>query len=437
MHNPFLYLFDPVLRAPTWASMLLALSAALLGVPLFLRRQSLLGETLAHATYPGITFAVVFLALTGRALSPSVLLIGAFASALGGMGVMHVLTSRFGVKRDAALCFILASFFGLGLLIASIIQQTHPLAYAQIQSSLFGSVATCVDGELLPYALFGAGVGLFFVLFHKEVLLFSFDADFAVCGVRGIRRVRALLFILVVLAVVLGIRSVGVVLIAAMLIAPPVAARQWTDVLSKLLIFSGLVGVLSGWMGVYLSTLFSLPTGPVIVLVASFFAFASLLFAPKRGLGIRYLRIWRFRILCLQENLLKAIWRKAPKGALPWTQVRELLDLSPFLMRWTLFRLRKKGWLIQREGRGIQLTCKGRARGARIVRLHRLWEVYLVSALGMGQEKVHRSAEEVEHLLTPELEAQLAESLRHPTLDPHKQPIPAAVNPEECPCLFQ
>lgn len=99
------------------------------------------------------------------------------------------------------------------------------------------------------------------------------------------------------------------------------------------------------------------------------------------------------------------------------------LGFASLYVRWLLRRLCHQKALIK-TGRDYQLTSSGLHKGARIVRLHRLWEVYLVHSLGLKVERVHKSAEEMEHILTPELERKLTELLDNPTQDPHHQPIP-------------
>jgi manganese/zinc/iron transport system permease protein len=93
----------------------------------------------------------------------------------------------------------------------------------------------------------------------------------------------------------------------------------------------------------------------------------------------------------------------------------------------------KEGHIVQRTDGSLQLTESGEREGARIVRLHRLWELYLVDVLGMGVERVHRSAEEIEHILTPELEERLSRILNDPSEDPHHQPIPPAEATKDAP----
>ena len=164
----------------------------------------------------------------------------------------------------------------------------------------------------------------------------------------------------------------------------------------------------------------TLPTGPMIVLAGTLFALLSLAFAPKRGLVSRIARVFAFRFRCLQENILKSLWKKE---TLPASGLQELHQVSRFSLRAAVWRLQREGWIRLSQGK-FSLTQDGRLKAAAIVRLHRLWELYLTEELGFHAEKVHKTAEEMEHILTPEIERKLTRLLDDPKRDPHHQPIP-------------
>lgn len=440
--SPLLYFSDPLLRAPTIACILMCLSSSLIGVFLFLRKQSLVGESLSHASYPGVMLAVTIAA----ALFPSekenvylasMILIGAFFSSALSYWIINKLEKRFRVKSDSALCFVLSVAFGIGLTGASQLQFTHTYYYKQIQMYLYGQAATMVDFHIYLYATLSFAVTGAVLLFYKELKAITFDRAYAQSLGVPIRLIDSIFFTLTVLSVVIGIRSVGIVLMSGMLIAPPIAARQWTDRLSRMLIFSALFGMASGFLGNYLSVelsfrsgvegggqLLGFPTGPMIVLIAAFFSFFSLIFASEKGFFRRMWRIIRFHNGTIQENILKGIWRMDQTGEISINQIRDFQVSNRNYLRFMLFSLQRKGWLKRGLNGGYELTEDGEKRASRIVRLHRLWELYLVDSLGMGVEQVHKSAEEMEHIITPEVEQRLIQMLHDPKVDPHKQPIP-------------
>lgn len=489
--HPSSFFTDPVLRAPTIGSMLMCLVAALVGVLVFVQKRSLIGEALSHATYPGVTAAIIFAGFFSfETRLPFLLPVRAFCSSLLGFWVIDCLGKKLKVAPDAALSVTLALFFGIGVTIASFAQNSYTHLYRQMQTYLYGQAATMTDIHIYLYAILALIVLLFITVFYKEILALVFDAEFAsTCGIPK-RFINLGIFLIIVLTLVIGVRCVGVILMSAMLIAPAAAARQFTNRLPNMFFLSGIFGVLSAFLGICGSVIisekmgghYSIPTGPMIVLISGSIALYALFFAPRRGLLSRYARIAKFRGTCLQENFLKALWRLSQEGQIEMSfeEIAQRVGFSSPYLYILLFRLcRKKelarishtfsgnlhtlkpdldhqgneAVLIQhgphypdnqsqaserqfaskkcekyglvKKTRRYQLTSLGIKRAARIVRLHRLWEVYLVNSLGFNVERVHKSAEEMEHILTPELEKKLMELLDNPTIDPHKQPIPS------------
>jgi manganese/zinc/iron transport system permease protein len=389
-------------------------ASALVGVVVFLRKRSLLGETLSHASFPGVVIGVFVSAPFFDEFYSFAVLCGAFLFAFLGFKTLNFLETKIRVKADSALCFVLASFFGLGILIASRLQQSYPLWYKQALTFLYGQAATMTNIHILIYGCLSLVIVGFILYFYRYLEAVNFDPLFSeTLGIMS-KRLDEILFFLIVLAIVIGIRSVGVVLMAGMLIGPAVAARPLTNRLSYHFALAGLFGIAAGFLGNYLSVVipqgdYSLPTGPMILLISSLFCFLSLLLAPRSGLITRFLRMRRFSFRCALENALKSLWKGEKKLFSP-------------LIRW---QLKQRKW-IDSQGK---LTSLGKEAAEKIIRLHRLWEVYLVDYMGQKVEKVHRTAEELEHLFSPELEKELTELLRNPRHDPHHQPIPPA-NPE-------
>lgn len=408
------FFVNPVIKTSMLGTICMSMSAALIGVLLFLQRRSLIGETLSHAAFPGLLVGLFFTSLltahTAEWLFTG-MTIGAGIFAFLGMKCVSWMQECFKASADAALTFILASFMGFGILLASILQKSHPVDYRLALLYLYGQAATMTQAEALLYGSFAALLILFITAFYPYLKLICFDLSHAqILGIKY-KPLENAIFLLVVIVVILGIRSVGVMLMAGMLIAPAAAARPWVKSLSSMLVIAALFGAASAFLGNVLSfklstTSFSLPTGPMILLSASSLCITSLLIAPQRGLLVRLVRMQLFRFRCKMENSLKHIWKKPSSSS----------EVSPLI----LFFLRLQG-LLTKEG---SLTSEGELRAKKIVRLHRLWEVYLVEYLGQNVEKVHRTAEELEHLFSPALEKKLSELLNYPVKDPHEQPIP-------------
>lgn len=429
---------DSILRAPTIGCMLMCLSASLIGVIVLLQKQALVGEALSHAAYPGIILGVIFagaLSIESELYFSLITLSIAFFTALLGLWSIHALNKFFSVPSDAALCFVLSTFFGIGITLTSEVQFSFTSLYKQVLTYFYGQAATMTDIHIIIYGGFACVTLLVLLFFFKEIQAITFDRTYTKSLGLPVKIIETIIFFLVTAAIMVGIRSVGVILISSMLIAPAVAARQLSHRLSVIFLLAALFGMASGFFGnyfsVYLTAVLSkaypasriiLPTGPMIVLSATTICLLTLLFAPERGLWVRLWRMKQFRTVCIEENILKRMWNR--QGPFTFDEIGHDQSMSHFLTRIVLKRMVKNG-SIEKQGQNVRLTAQGKMKAANIVRLHRLWEVYLSHYLEVGGEKVHRNAEEMEHILTPEIEQELILLLDNPKKDPHHQPIPA------------
>jgi manganese/zinc/iron transport system permease protein len=283
---------DYTLRTVALGSAALGLTSGALGTFAVLRRQSLLGDAISHAALPGVALAFL---LTGSK-APLVLVAGAaLAGFLGTLLVMSV-TRTTRVKYDSALGIVLSVFFGLGLVLLTFIQRRPDASQAGLDRFLFGQAAGLLQRDLVTMAVLG-GVALgVMLLAWKELKLLAFDPEFGSSLGYRMRALDVLLTSLLVLAIVIGLQTVGVVLMAAMVIAPFAAARQWSDRLGLATLLAGVFGALAGIVGSVLSAEAArLPTGPTIVLCATAIVLVSLVLAPHRGLFWRQVRARRDR----------------------------------------------------------------------------------------------------------------------------------------------
>lgn len=283
--------------------------------------------------------------------------------------------------------------------------------------------------DLLAYSIV-AGILLVVVFFlFKEFKLLSFNAEFAQISGLPVRSLQFVLSSITVLAIATGIQAVGVVLMAALIITPAAAARSWTENLVKLLFIAGFAGMLSGFVGSYISfTAPNMPTGPWIVMTLSAIAVISLVFAPGRGLWSKMRRQRQNREKILTENILKAIYHLSERRdeTFPVIDEEALQQIRQFnndeLTRG--LRMLKKRYLLLRQSTGFRLSEEGLKEAARVVRLHRLWEMYLTQRMRLKADHIHPNAETIEHIISPEIEEELLRDLGYPDKDPHESPIP-------------
>lgn len=416
---------DPNIRFVVIGSVLLTASSAIVGTFTFLHKKSLVGDAIAHAVLPGICMGFI---ISGTK-NPAYLIGGAFITGWISLIGVEYITRHTRIKEDTAIGLVLSVFFGIGILMLTVIQKSGNASQSGLDHFLFGKAAALVGQDLLVFGTVAVLLLVAVFLLFKEFALLAFDKDYAKAIGLPVRSIELTLTSLIVLAVVIGIQAVGVVLMAAILITPAAAARFWTNKINVMVLLASIFGAFSGLSGAYISYIApAMPTGPWIVIVISTIAFISFFFAPKRGVVNRLLRQRHIRRTINDENVLKTLYQLSEESKNFFVQrsVEEIIRRRRFsheaLLK-ILRRLERQGYLL-RTGKHWSLTEEGKNRGQRVVRIHRLWELYLTTHLNIAPDHVHDDADTIEHLLTPELEAELEKLLNYPKVDPHKSEIP-------------
>ncbi len=283
---------DYTLRTITLGTAVLGLVCGILGSFAVLRKQSLLGDAISHASLPGIVIAFL---ITGAKTS-NTLLIGALISGLIGAFWIRGIVKKTHLKSDTALGLILSLFFGFGMLLLTFVQKMPNAQQAGLDKYLFGQAATLVESDVWLMTVVMAISLLVLIIFWKEFKMLHFDADYTKSLGFNTQILDMIITSLIVVAIVIGLQTVGVVLMSAMLLAPAAAARQWTNKLGVMVFLAALFGAFSGILGTAVSASSNnLSTGPVIVLIAAVFVVISFIFSPGRGLLFKEIRYWNNR----------------------------------------------------------------------------------------------------------------------------------------------
>ncbi|MCE7991020.1 MAG: iron chelate uptake ABC transporter family permease subunit [Roseivirga sp.] len=416
---------DPSIVAVVIGSILLTASSAVVGTFTFLRKKALVGDAVAHAVLPGICLAFI---LSGTK-NPFFLIIGAFVTGWLSLVLIDNITTRSKIKEDSAIAIILSVFFGIGILMLTHIQHSGNASQTGLDSFLFGKAAALVGKDLITFGIVAVILMVTVSLFFKELKLIAFDMNYAKSLGLPVKAIDLLLTTLTVLAVVTGIQAVGVILMAAMLITPAAAARFWTNDVKTMTIIAATMGAISGLIGAYVSYVApAMPTGPWIVMIISAVALLSFFIAPKRGIISRAVDQRKLQYQIMDENLLKALFHLGEKNddTYKGRTAEEIIEKRHFpkarLMS-SLKRLKREGFLKKKNGLWA-FTEAGRIKGQRVVKLHRLWELYLSKYVKIAADHVHEDAETIEHIITPEIEAELERMLEYPEMDPHEERIP-------------
>jgi len=366
-------LFNYTLRTVALGAATLGIVGGGLGTYAVLRGQSLLGDAISHAALPGIALAFL---LTGSK-EPIVLMLGA-----AGAGVVATLailgaTEATRVKYDSALALMLAVFFGLGLVLLTYIQRHAGASQAGLDAFLFGQAAALVERDVITMAGLGGAALLAMALGWKEFKLLAFDRAFGASLGFPMRSLDVVLTTLLVVAIVIGLQTVGVVLMSAVIIAPAAAARQWTDRLGVMVGLAAAFGAVSGVGGAVASaSIPNLPTGPTIVLVMGGVVTLSLLGAPNRGLLWQWVRDRRNARRLRRETVLLDLYALALKhDRLDHAHAESVLDAMNAWADRThraLQQLAADGLVAEAADRHWRLTEAGAERARRLAEERRL-----------------------------------------------------------------
>lgn len=415
---------DPIFLKVVVGTILLASSSAVVGTFSYLKGQSLVGDAIAHALLPGVVLAFML----GDGRNPAYLIFGALVSGLIAHYGIEFIQNRTKLKSDTAVSLVLSTFFGFGIMLMSVVQQRGQGQQAGLERYLLGKAAAITMLDVYTFSALALVLLMGVALFYKGFQLMTFNEDFAHAIGLPVDLIRVTFTVLTVLAVTIGIQTVGVVLMAALLITPAAAARAWTKSLPQMIVLAAMFSAISAILGTLISSAITkMPTGPWIVIILGLIGFTSLFIAPEKGWLFKRKRALENRSKTNRENIMKLMYRQEEKcgtgNKLSIPQILSIRAMREDALRVGLKDLKKRLWIIEHI-EGFTLTDLGRIEGRRVVRLHRLWELYLTERLGMAPDHIHPQAETMEHVITPEIEALLIKELGVPERDPHESLIP-------------
>jgi manganese/zinc/iron transport system permease protein len=413
-------------------SLLLGVSSGILGSFALLRKHSLIGDAMAHAALPGICIA--FLLYGTKTIG--LFMIGAAIAGLLAAFFINFITKHSRIKEDTSLGLVLSVFFGFGIVLLTQIQHGSNGNQSGLDDFLFGQAASLVGIDVKMMTAVASVLLIVTFLLFKEFKLLSFDPNFG----RGLGLpmgfINFLLMTLIVCSVVIGLQAVGVVLMAAMLITPAIAARYWTECLECMVLLAGLFGAASGIMGTLLSTMANnLPTGPLIVLSATLLFLVSLIFAPQRGLLMKAIRHLRTRNQVAKENVLKSFYDLTEqvltsdtdrmRHSFTFEQIQERRPLSSWMMKRVLRLLEREGFIVSLASSNNdqflwQFTERGITAAYDITKNQRMWEMFLMYESRFAGYKAERdqrlAARQIPQEATHELQQLLKTHHRQPNL---------------------
>lgn len=425
------------------AGTLACLCCSLLGNYLVLRRMSLMGDAISHAVLPGLVIAFM---LTGTR-APVPMFIGAAAAGLLTVGIVELLRRYARIEPGAAMGVAFSVLFAIGVLLLErgagrqVDLDADCVLNGVLETMLWfppreaGALTQWSTWAQLPRPVWTLAVVLlvvlsFITLLFKELRIVCFDPGLATSQGIPAGPIRTVLMIMVACATVASFEAVGSILVIAMLICPPAAARMLTDRLGVQVVLSGVLATLCG-VGGYLAAAFlparlgfesAVSAAGMMTVMSGLVLLASMLLSPTHGVIARRLRRARLALRVHREDLLATLYRADEQGAAQPPVLGGLA--SAIALRRAILRGQ-----VARGPAGPVLTDRGREEARAIVRAHRLWESYLVERGGLAPDHVHPTATTLEHLTDPLVGSRIEPPEPTTARDPHDRPIPPPASP--------
>ena len=392
-------------------TLILGFTCGIAGVLVVLSKKTLIVDAVSHSVLPGICIGFLFTGVK----NPIYIITGGIIS--GGVAVYLVdWISRISrIKKDASIAITLSVLFSAGVILLNIIQHSGNSNQSGLTDFLFGKAATIIESDLYVFGAIGAIVILIIILFHQHFKIALFDIGFAKTIGLNEKLIQSLVSALIIISTAIGIQTVGIILMSALIITPASSALFWTNNFKKSILLSGGFACLSSVVGVFISYLSSdMPTGPWIIVILSSIALFSAFFS-KKGILTKKIKIFKNKRKMLSDNLLKAIYKiyeneKYTNKGKTLSEISDEYTISIADLQKGIKILKSKKQIANSNGLW-QLTKKGIDEAKRIVRAHNLWELYMENFMQIQPDHVHDSAESIEHILTPELEAELLKKM--------------------------
>lgn len=456
------------------AGILCAVASSLLGCFLLLRRMSLLGDAISHAVLPGLAGAF----LISGSRSSVWMFVGAVI-----VGVLTALLSDWihkhgKVDEGASMGVVFTTLFAGGLLMIVVAADRVDLdpgcvLYGAIEQipwdqwtiSIPGIGASQIPRVVVVLSVVTVINALFVCLFFKELKLSTFDPALATASGFSASLIHYVLMTLVAVTAVASFESVGNILVVAMLIVPPATAYLLTRRLAVMVILACLIGALGAVVGhvgaVEIPTWFgyrSTTTAGMMSVAVGMFFLLALLFSPQQGLVPRWIRQQWLRWSILADDVLTLLYRleesanakeassmlvslsKDNRNAVDWVAETLLTNRLAVksVIRFQQWRERvapdsgdptpspAESRTTSTIDRLPRLTEVGRREAETIIRSHRLWEQYLVTKVAVEGERLHQTADKLEHFTDRDLQDRLNVQTDSPSIDPHGRRIPEA-----------
>lgn len=422
MQEFLLTLSEPWAVRALITSSLVGVMCGVLGCFIVLRNMSLIGDALSHAILPGI-----FVAFLLFGYSTIGFFIGSTVAGLITAVLISWIQQNVNTKNDAAIGIIFTAMFAIGVIGISWLNQSQGV-HLDLKDFLFGNILGISNEDI--YLTLGITIYTIvsIIIFYRYLFITTFQETIAETMGLSVKLIHYFLMLLLSFAVVASLRSVGVILVVAMLITPAATALLLSTELKKVLVIAGVIGLLSAVSGLFISILFETTPGPAMTLMATFYYLLAVIFSPQKGILFKHLRNLNEKSRVQKEDIVKAIFKTLPNGSsIP--EVAQKLNLKESKVKTLVSELAKNDIVsFNHDKKNLVLSKNGNFKATKLVRAHRLWETYQVNQMGLQSDQIHEDAERVEHHISTTVINELEKELGYPENDPHGSPIPKNSN---------
>jgi ABC-type Mn2+/Zn2+ transport system permease subunit/Mn-dependent DtxR family transcriptional regulator len=397
------------------ASSLVGITCGLIGCFIVLRNMSLIGDALSHSILPGVYFAFLI-----AGYSTLGFFIGSVVAGIVTAISITWIQQNIKTKNDAAIGIVFTAMFSIGVMGISRLNNTQG-NHLDLKDFLFGNIFGISSEDLILNLIVTLYTVISIIVFYRYFFISTFQPLIGETMGISTKTVHYFLMLMLSFAVVSALRTVGVILVVAMLITPASTALLLSHNLKKILAISAFLGMISSLIGLCLSIIFDTTPGPAMVIVATIIFLLTSLFAPEKGLVIIYYKKYVEQRKIIGEDILKYLYKN---GDISSTSIAASLEIKESAVKRSLNQLVAQSLLMD----DYQLTIKGKQRTEEIIRAHRLWETFQVDEMGLSTNQIHDDAERIEHIMSSDEVNEIESSLGYPNLDPHGSPIPKRKN---------
>ncbi len=399
------------------ASSLVGITCGIIGCFIVLRNMSMIGDGLAHAILPGVFVAFLVLGYSTIGFFIGSVIAG-LITAFGITWIQH----KVNTKNDAAIGIIFTAMFSLGVIGISYLNNEQGV-HIDLKDFLFGTTLGVSNEDIWLSLGICVYTILSVIIFYRYLFITTFQPTIATTMGISVKNMHYFLMLMLSFAVVASLRTVGLILVVAMLVTPPSTALLLSNKLKRVILLSALLGLFTAMSGFILAIVLNAPPGPLMAVVATSIYLLTVVFSPNKGLLFKFInkRIQLNKIE--REDIIRQSIRY-PKGTkISFKELTDRLGFTTSKLNRHIKALSEDG-LILAQNDGLQLSIKGLEKGDALVRAHRLWESYQVNKMGLKEGQIHEEADRLEHFLTDEMLDEVDEKLGFPTSDPHGSPIP-------------